>query len=67
MEKLVLYSFKDVQPNEWNGYAVARKELIIERDGWYRMDEVLRFRQWWGWSCDCTSCRPVRREVSCNV
>jgi hypothetical protein len=33
MEKLVLYSFKDVQPNEWNGYAVARKELIIERDG----------------------------------
>jgi len=24
MEKLVLYSFKDAQPNEWNGYAVAR-------------------------------------------
>jgi hypothetical protein len=32
-KKLVLYSFKDVQPNEWNGYAVTCKELIIDRDG----------------------------------
>jgi hypothetical protein len=32
-KKLVLYSFKDVQPNEWNSYAEERKELIIYRDG----------------------------------
>jgi len=66
-KNLVLYSFKDVQPNEWNGYVVARKELIIDRDGWYWMGEVLRFRQWWRWSCDCTSCRPVRSDVSGKV
>jgi hypothetical protein len=27
------YSFKDVHPNEWNGCAVDRKELIMDRDG----------------------------------
>jgi hypothetical protein len=32
-KKLVLYLFKDVQPSEWTGYAVAGKELIIDPDG----------------------------------